>query len=94
MMVAIDETGHDDMSAVTQDLIRLVAAGEILVGANLDDLAIALEDRAVLDDRCPVVIDDPADDVLTSESVKMTFYAALRTRPMWLYLFRFHPLKN
>jgi hypothetical protein len=65
-MVAIDETGHDDMTAVTQDLIRLVADGEILLGAYLDDLAIALEDCAVLDDLCPVVIDDPANDVLTA----------------------------
>jgi hypothetical protein len=43
MMVTIDETRHDDMTAVTQDLVRLVTAGEILLDANLDDLAITLE---------------------------------------------------
>ena len=54
------------MTAVTQDLVRLVVAEELLLGANLDNLAIALEDCAVLDDFCPVVIDDPANDVLTA----------------------------
>jgi hypothetical protein len=54
------------MTAITQDLVRLVAAGEILLGANLDNLAIALEDCAFLDDLCPVVIDDPTNDVLTA----------------------------
>ena len=67
MMMAIDETGHDDMTAVTQDLVRLVATGETLVGANLDDLAIALEDRAVLDDFRTVVIVDSGDDVFTTD---------------------------
>jgi hypothetical protein len=42
------------------------AARRARIGANLDDLAIALEDCAVLDDFCPVVIDDPANDVLTA----------------------------
>jgi hypothetical protein len=42
------------------------AGGETLLGTNLYDLAIALEDCAVLDDFCPVVIDDPANDVLTA----------------------------
>jgi hypothetical protein len=39
---------------------------EIPLGANIDDLAIALEDRAVLYNLCTVVIGDPADDVLTA----------------------------
>ena len=66
MMVAIDETGHDDMTAVAEDLVRPVAAGEILCGANLDDLAVALKDCAVFDDLSPIVIDDPANYVLAA----------------------------
>ena len=66
MVMAIDEAGHDNMTAVTQDLVRLVALGQIFVGASLDDLAITLEDRAILDDLCPVVIDNPSNDVLTT----------------------------
>jgi hypothetical protein len=66
MMVAIDKTRHDDMTSVTQDFVRLVAAGEIFVCSNLDDLAITLEDCAVFDDLCPVVIDDSANNVLTA----------------------------
>jgi hypothetical protein len=66
MMVAIDKTGHDDMPAVTYDLIRLVAGGEIFRGANFDDLAVALEDGTILDDLCPVIINGPANNVLTA----------------------------
>ena len=67
MMVIIDETGHDDMTAVTQDLVRLVAVGEILLGTCLGDPAIALEDCAVLNDLCLVlvIIEHPANYVLT-----------------------------
>jgi hypothetical protein len=66
MMVGVDETRYDDVTAVTQNLVGLVAAGEISVCTHLDDPAIALEDSAVLDDLCPIVVGDPANDVLTA----------------------------
>ncbi len=63
VVMAVDQARDDDIIGRADDLVGLVLLRYLVMGADVDDHAVALEDRAVLDDRRLVTVDDAADDV-------------------------------
>ena len=64
VVMAVDEPRDDDVVRRADDCVGLVSGRDLVMGADVDDDAVALEDRTVLDDRRFVAVDDSADHVL------------------------------
>ena len=64
VVMAVDEPRDDDVGGGPDDRVGLVPGRNFVMGADVDDDAVALEDGAVLDDHRFVAVDDSADHVL------------------------------
>lgn len=63
VVMAVDEPRDHDVVRGADDRVRVVPRRDLVMGAAVDDDAVALKDGAVLDDRCVVSASDSADDV-------------------------------
>ena len=65
--VVVDQPGHDDVVAGTDDLGVGMLAAELPVVAHRLDLPVPLQHRAVGNHLCRMGAGDPADDVLSPD---------------------------